>query len=433
MKQKFINTPEEEKIIDIDYWTKKMSDISKHVLEEHQKNHPDGYSSYINKKRNKKTKSLKDFNIFEFASKEVLLNEDLMLKAIENGFIYYHNLQDELKNSKNFALRYVKENKNSYYFSLPENMLLEDNIFELCLRKDPKTYTSIYYNHELSKKYSSKEQALKFLDINSSVYEFLGDSLKNELSIAKKAIDLDIMNVKFMKKQTSAKIFIDASLCQKLLEKDSSFFIKINNKFRDDEEFVIPFLKSNPTLIEFLSNRLKNKREIVKIAAKAYNLLENICEEFKKDPELMELHLSSVISHHWEIKKYQDIKPLIFNILKNSYYNYDYLPSHMKEDPDYIYAVLLHDGFYKKTKDNPSFYSTRYEKVTMLQILPEALQQQLTKEFMEEYPQKQIYDLTEKEREEVILSYARNKYTNMYLKKHLKTEDEQEKIKKFKI
>lgn len=426
MKKKFINTPEESQIEDVNYWIQKMSDVNNYLLEEARVEQKRSYYNYdfglTKKKKPKKKKEKKDFQLFEFAPKSILTNEDLMLKAVDESFIHFFHLDESLRENKSFVLRYLNELKYSYYFCLSENLLMDEEIFKICLKKDEKTYTSLTYKMNLHKFYG-KEKGLEFLDINPKVYEHFSSNLKDDMDIAQKAIALDLNNAAHMKKSISAKIFKNKEIATTLLNKSFDFFEKVNNKLRDDEEFMGFAVNGRPSLIEFASQRLREKKEFVQKAATAYNLLRFIPEKFKKDPDLMRDHIGHNPTSYMEIAKYQDVKPLLLHHLKKQYFVYDYLSDDMKKDPDYLYFVLQYDGFYKKD-DAFSFYQT---KTPMIQIIPKDLQRELTEECNAEYPIKEIFRMSDRDRELEVLSYARKKYTNMYLTTHLPNETEKKK------
>jgi len=174
----------------------------------------------------------------------------------------------------------------------------------------------------------------------------LGSKFQEDIDIAKKAISININNVKYLKKSISSKIFNNKELNEKLLTHNLDYFNKINNKFRDNEEFFTHYIKQKPSLIEYASKRLKNNKDFVSLALTAYNLLENIPDTFKSDQEMMQKHISSCPHSIYEISKFQNVKPLIMNILHDKHYIYEYLNNERKMDDDYIYAVLNHNTFF---------------------------------------------------------------------------------------
>lgn len=417
MKNKYINNPNEIEQINEIYWTTKMSNISNFLLEEYKKNNNNiySYSKKTSKNSKNKTKSRKDFNVFEFAPEEILKNENLMLKSISDGFISYFNLKECLRDNKSFALRYLREVEYNYYFCLSEKMLEDEDIFNICIKKDAKTYTSMNYNSILYKIHGSKEKASFFLDINPAVFEFFEDSYKSDIDLAKKALRLDIKNTEFLKKSISNKIFKDRDLIDKALTENIDFFLKINNKYRDNEEFLIPIIEKKPSFIEHVSKRLKAKKSFISFALGAYNLMDHIPEEFKKDHDMMKIHLLSQPHSRFEISKYQDIKKLLVECIIYKSYMYEYLLDKEKLDEEYIFAVLNHNNFYKKIED----YFHPYKKVSIFQILPTELQRNLISECLDHFTKNKKTNILCDELEELSLSFARNKYTNIYLEKNL--------------
>jgi hypothetical protein len=416
MKKQFINLPEESKIEDVEYWVQKMTEVTSFLHEEYKRNSEKNKSkySYFGKSKKKKAKERKDYKIFEFAPQSILLNEDLMIKSLEEGYIRFFELEEKLQLSKEFSLRYLNENKFSYYFNIKKEVLLDEEVFIICIKKDAKTYTAIKWERDLYIKYGTKEKALELLDLNSNIYEYFEDKLKDDLDVAKKAAYLNVNNSSFMKKSVSAKIFTDKEISLKLLDSNLDLFIKINNKFRDDEELMTNFIGKRPSLFEFASTRLKNKRGFVEKSLRAYNLLDHISDEFKKDPILMEVHLANCPGSFYELKNFLDVKPLMVNNILKSYHLYEYLRDKEKLDEDYIFAVLNHNDFFRKNENNLTF---GYERVNIIKILPEEIQKSLFNELLETYP-KNKYE-NNKELDDELLSFARKKYTNIRLTKNL--------------
>ena len=153
--------------------------------------------------------------------------------------------------------------------------------------------------------------------------------------------------------------------------------------------------------------------------------MKHIPDEFKKDPQLMTMHLENCVQSYWEVQKFQDIKPLFFNILKKSHYIYNRFNEEMKSDEDYIYALLRHDYFFKQPKD--SFLP--YEKVNIIQLIPDKIQKQLIKEYQEIFSNDLNKPIGTTPTDDDLLDYSRKKYTNLYLQKQLSSKQEVVKIK----
>lgn len=427
MKNKYPNLETEVNETEPQYWTNKMSNIEVWLLDFYKKQvEKEKYN--FSKKKSKKLPERKDLNIFEFAPKEILENQDLMLKAVDSSFISYFNLSETLKKNREFTLRYLKEGR-GYHFCIEKEFLIEDEIFNSCLEKDARTYTEIYYKRDFYDKFGSKEKALEFLDLNPKVYEFLGDILKNDVDIAKKAIELDLNNVQYANKRVSAKVLKDDELVKKVLDKNLDWFIKINNKYRDNEEFLLFYIEKRPSLIEFVSPRLREKREFIEKAIGAYNLMEYISDEFKKDKDLMTRHLAHVPSARYELNKIFDVIPLMVKVIQKQQYTYDYLSNKEKMNPDYIYGLLEHQDFYKK---NDNFFAS-YEKANIFQKLPVEVQNEIRSEYLEKNKHLNISFSSQEDLETELLMYARNKYVNLYLEKTLREEKDESKKSKFKI
>lgn len=423
MKNEFKNHMEESLIEDVNYWTNKMSDISNYTQKKIALEVDKSKSFSSHKSKTKKIKPLMDYKIFEFAPPSIMRNEDLMLKAIESNFVYFFQLPDVLKNNKDFSLRYLNEVKHSYSFNLSEDVLEHEEIFKMCLERDARTYAlADSYSHKLVK-YKTIEKAFAFLKINPKVYEYFPNKYKENIELSKLAIELDLNNANFMRKSVSQKIFKNKELALKLIEKDIAFFPKIHNSFRKDELIMSEVVKKMPHFIEYASEDLRNKKSFVKLAVSAYNLLDYISDDFKKDPELMERFLANNPNYEWEVSKYLDVAPLFINIIKGSTYFYERLTEENKTKDEYVFAILEHNDYYGKIdselKTGDWYSYGGYRKMPIFHILPTKLKSELMDEFYEKNPSKRLSALSSEEQIEECLSFARKKYVNIYMNKYI--------------
>lgn len=413
------NSEEEQKITDIFYWENKMK-----VVEE-------GMTLFNSKIKNKKSKQIKkqyDYKVFEYAPKEILLNEDLMLKAINDGFTYFFLLPEELQNNKDFNIRYLKEVNYSYYYSISSKMLENEEVMIAAIQKHAEAFSKINDYYNLRNIYLNEEKVLEFLDINPKIVQFLDKDWKSNENVARKAIDLDMENVKYLTKKTCRKIFDEITIVDKLLSLKVNLmgtdnFEKINLKFFKDKNFLIKYLPNAPQIIKFAPEKLKHDMDILKLAAPAWNFLDEVDDKYKKDVGLMSKHLEHNPFYYEKVSQFLDIKPIMVSLIKKQHYPYSYLNEEDKKDPDYIYAVLEHDAFYQKPEITNHSYYAPYERVSILKILPTEIQVELHKEATERYPDLNIMratkQLSEEEAQKKILKHARDKYLDLYLRKHL--------------
>lgn len=414
------------------YWLDKMEKINQYFMEKVKRNL--SYQHNINyhvreeilKRQSPKSKKEKQLNVFEHAPLSILQNEEVMLFALNSSLIKFYHLDETLQTKKDFVLKYLDLDY-SYHFTLKKEMLEDEDIFIKCLKKDHSTYTTIHYSRALFKKYASKEKTLQFLEINPLIYKHLSEDLKSDAEVAEKAVLLDFKNIECMNKKISAKTLKDPELCRKIMEKNLDYFPKLNNKFRSDEEFLIPVLEKKPSLIEFVSPKLRSKKSFIEHAVGAYNLMEYISEDLKRDPELMQKHLMKNIFSVTHLEKYLDVVPLLVNVIKKEHHSYQYLPDNLKEQEDIIYALLHHDYFYEPI-DNKTKYYANYERKAIIHRLPGSIIDELTQEYSKsdlamQYS-KQTVGFDEK-----LLEYARQKYSNLYLNKNLEQNDKKRKLK----
>lgn len=407
----------EKRIVDINYWKEKALQLDAFLMQEYEKN-----KNKIFILKSKKHKEI-DKKIFKYAPIEILSNQDFMLDMVRKSYVSFYELPKVVKNNKEFIFRYANELDNAYYFCIDDEMLLDEEVFNLFLKKDHKTYTAINYKHVLLQKYGSAERALEFLEINPKVYEHFPSRIKENLTVSRKAVDLDIDNIQFMTKAISYKILKNREECLEIVKKKIEYFPMMSKKFRSDLEFMKEVLTRKPSFIELTDKKIKDKPEIVELCLGAYNLLEHVSEETKRNEKLMVEHLNRVPMNYYLLKGYVDIDKIMTEIIIKHHYAYEYLQDKDKDNNDFIYAVLNHQGFFsldKKERGDFSYYGY-YRKVSIFNILPLRIQDQVIQEFnnQEHINKDEFIYYDEDEKQSYYLSYARNKYTNIYLEKTL--------------
>lgn len=392
---KNFNSPEEHQIEDPQYWINKIIHYFDLVD--------------INQKNTRRI----DLNIFKYAPQSILFNHDVMIEAINKNFISYVLLDKKLTDNKDFVLKYAKEVKYAYFFLICDELKADEDIFKAFIEKDSTVYQSVYRVKDLYHKYSTVEGIKELLQLNPKVYKYLPKKIKEDINIASLVVELDIDCVDLISKRLTSKIFNNNQINDILLGYKIQHFDKINNKFRDNEDFLLPWLKKNPSLIKFISPRLLAKKDFIKYAASSYDFLSYIPNELKKEESIIRAHLESYPYHYSEVEQYIDIKPIMIELIKKNPKVYTDINEEMKLDDDYIYAVLYHETYYHKN----------YAK-EILNILPTSLYASLDKETREFKKNSSFITYAE------ILSFARSKYNKLFFDKYLK---EKTKIKTVKI
>ena len=413
------NNQEEIKINNPIYWEDKMEAILKEVCVINNK---------IKNKNSKKIKTPHDYNIFEFASKEIIKDKNLMIKALDKGFIYFFEIIEELKNDIDFNLQYLKEVRTTYYYNLNNKVLENEDVFKLSIKKNAETFKLITSrsDYNLRKKYLNEEKIIEILILNPKVIQYLDVNWKKNINVVKKAIELDVKNYKHINKSICKKVFDKLEVVQELLSDNvDSYekFEKINNKFFKNKDFLIEYLPKCPQIIRLINKKLKNDIDILKLAAPASNFLEHISDENKKNTELITKHLEHNPFNYKKLEGILNVKPIMMNLIKKEHYPYTYLNEEDKYDEDYIYAVLEHNEFYIKPDNTRYSFFISYQKVSILNILPEEVLLRLKEEIKEKYPTRYYTLLSEEDFLVELLSFAKDKYLNIYLNKNLKQKE----------
>lgn len=390
--------PEEKDILDRKYWLDKAQ--GKLVVPE-------------NKKKKKITKRKPKFelkNILKFAPNEIKQDEEIVLFALENAYMHLSDVDDSLKENKEFLLKYVDTVKYPSFLSIPKNFQKDDDIFLKIFAKDDSAFR--YYSWE-SNKYSNKEGIRKLIEINPLIIKDLSNTYKDDLELAKLVIDKAPNLIECLNKRTTEKICVDKQYCKDLLKKNIQAFSYLSLKLRNDKDFVFPYVKKNPRFLENVSKRLRNNKEFMEQFTDTFMFLFCAGEDILKDEELMLKALNFSPTCIFKIDKSLQNKEFYEKAIKLHPKSYQNISSKHQLDDDLIHFLLTHE----------TYYNDKYEKQSTVDLIPISKLAQCREE----------YDVLPKNECISFDNYVRKRFINLYLTNNLPLDNTQEKQKKFKI
>jgi hypothetical protein len=402
-----INYPEEKEIHDRQYWLDKIQ--GKVVAPE----------KYQKKRQKMSDKKMRDEDIkgaFLYAPNEIKTDRELVLLALEKGKEFMSHVDESLLN-KDFILEYAEKCRWPSILSIPNEFRLDDDIFLAFFAKQHENFR--YYSWD-SKKYSNRDGIKKLIEINSHVIKDLSNTYKDDLELAKLAIDKDPKNIEHLNKRTTEKICVDKEYCKELLSKNPNAFPYISPKLRMDREFITPYVQKNPSFLENIPKSVRcnlraDKEFMAPFAKSSYMFLYAAAENLLEDEELMLISLRNYPSALYKAGKSLQNKDFYMKAIAVNPKIYSNLPPKFKLDDDLIYQLLTYE----------TFYNDKYEKENTINLIhPDKML-----ECQEEYGKLPF------QTQECITfeSYLRKKFINIYLTNNLPPEEEEYKPKKLKI
>lgn len=319
-KPQISNYPEEINILDRQYWLNKVRI---------------GYPfDYFYKKK------LTRPNIFEYAPEPIKKDKEIATEAILHRE-YFGNIDPIFQHDKQFILDFLALNKGyPPFLSFPEEMQLDEDIFNICFENDVSCYRWLPYT-----KRKERDFALSLVKKNALVYEYLPDTYKKDIEFGRAAIEQNLASLEFIPKSITTQLLNTKDIVEPILKQKSSYFEYIHSKLRKDKEFVTPYLKNNSYLFRFINkNLLQDKEFLSQFIHDKYSVREILYlvdNTIKEDKEFMLSCIKTLHScyHYLPYCLREDVE-LHRAIIKNNIETYLLFPENMKRD-DHILAELL--------------------------------------------------------------------------------------------
>jgi hypothetical protein len=342
-----MNLPEEVEILDRQYWIDKITGKFDMSSLEKKPKKPKKNMSLL-----QRIKSENRVNVFEFASEEIKKDDELNLLALDKRKLSFNDVDDSLLNNKDFVLKYVEQSSYPSFFPLSLEMKEDRDIFFAYYKKTHTCFRDILWK---SKKYYNRDSIKELLYINGAIMEDLPNSYKDDLELAKIAIDQNPHNIFFLNKRTTDKICTDKEYCRNLLEKNRDAFEYISLKLRNDKDFVLPYIKKDYSLIEKLGKKLRGDKDFVAQFVSYYNFVEAITDELRKDEELMLKAMVAYPMNFYKIDKSLQTISFYTKAIELNPKCYSALWDHLQKEPDLIVPLLKHEFYYndKSEKADP--------------------------------------------------------------------------------
>lgn len=394
-----MNYPEEVEILDRQYWINKA--LGKLPIVDDPKK----------KKQSKKDKEAEKFaGIFQFAPEDIKKDEEIILLGLEHSKEYISNVDKSLIAKKEFVLTYIERATYPSFLGLPKTIRADEDIFLACFKKDHSAFR--YYCWE-SDAYSNRDSIKKLIEINDKVIQDLSNTYKDDVELARMAIEKDPTNIEFLNKRTTEKILSEKEYTNDFLAKYLKGFPYISMKLRGDADFVLPYVNRNTSFLENVSKKLRNNKEFMSQFVNTFMFMIVAGDDLVKDKELMLNAVNYSPVSIYKIDKSLKNKEFYSEAIKNNPRCYMFIGNEAQLDNDLIYTLLTHDTY----SDNS------YQKKSTVEII----HKDKLAECREEYHNLNNEQFGDFE------AYVRRKYINLYLNNNLASEDVESKSKRLKI
>lgn len=291
----------------------------------------------------------------EYADEILKKDKEVVLSAVSNSGGALQFVDNELKKDRQIVMQAVSTDGNALRYADP--IFWKDR--EIVMTAiNGSAYALEYADISLRQ---DREIVLKIANsYDSRAIMFAVDDLKKDRELVLQAIKSD----------PSAFDFIDSSLKRDkhiLSEVLSSIFLSdaimyVDNKLKNDREFVRNVLSRNGNFYEYISPELKKDRELILLTLSydnldnnvLFNLFSNLDDKLKNDREILTLGLKRNVNVLYytneSIKKDKKFMCFLINKLPANLFSSPYFDSSLKNDSAYILDLLKNNYFFSVEK-----------------------------------------------------------------------------------
>lgn len=308
-----------------------------------------------------KGKKLLDCEVstFGFLEKLADINVSILKLVSVNGEMLERNSADEEDSGEIYDTNQflIKNGKIVFYASNGSGQYpfyLDDKVPQLNSETDKRTADKILnlLGMDISLKKTTKndevQMSIKKVTLNPNFYSKLKGDLKNNKNIALAAVTGDGMALSIVNKIFRA----DAEVVLASIKAGGSFaFADISLK--SDVEFVKKIIAINVSAIKYISDELKNNKEIaIASVGSSASTIKYLNKKFWSDHDVLKVLLTTGLINdsnptilEFIPQKYRDNKELVLELLKKNGYELKFVSDRLKEDYECLLAACLNTHF----------------------------------------------------------------------------------------
>lgn len=199
--------------------------------------------------------------VFNFINDKFKNDEEFMLLAIENNSETIEYASDELKNDKEFLLQAI-EKEPSCMRSVSDELKNDKDFLMKVAEKN--IYLLSYASDELMRDKDFILQAIEKESIyieDYSILQYVSDELKNDEDFMLKAIE---KKRRYGMNYASDRLKNEKKFVLQALEITSLCFEYVSNELKNDKEIVLKAVKGSSECIKYVSDELKNNKEFMR-------------------------------------------------------------------------------------------------------------------------------------------------------------------------
>ena len=300
-----------------------------------------------------------EVSTFSFLEKLVDVNVSILKSLSVNGeqlerFLAEEEDSGEIYNVYQFL---IKNGKVVCYVSNGEGQApfwIADSILELNEFTDKMTADKILslLGTDISLKKTTKsdevQKSIKKVTLNPNFYSKLEGDLKNNKNIALAAVTGDGMALSIVNKIFRA----DAEVVLAAIKAGGSFHYA-DISLKSDVEFVKKIIAINVSAIKYVSDELKNNKEIaIASVESSASTIKYLNEKFWSDEDVLKVVLTTGLINdskptilEFIPQKYRDNKELVLKLLEKNGYELEFVSDRLKEDYECLMAACLNTHF----------------------------------------------------------------------------------------
>ena len=271
----------------------------------------------------------KDTPLLKDAPYSIKTDNNINLYALFNGNELFKNLNEDLKNDRNFILQIInREDKNSYYYYYPEKFKEDKEIITLSYLNNPSVIKYIPYHLK-------KEILPYLLSLNGMGLEFCEYQAMDNIKLSEIAVNQNVKAIKFVPKKQIVQISKNKNTLFNILTEYPEGFKYLSGYVRKNFKYALDAVKKFPDNIEYTYNNIKDDRDL------AIELIQTFCipvyhlsPRLHEDKELLLLSLT-------ELKK-----------RNQTYIPYYFLPTSLRQDIEFLTeAIKINNNLYRSLYD----------------------------------------------------------------------------------
>lgn len=238
-------------------------------------------------------------------------NKKRVLGMLKRNIFYFKNIDDELKNDKDFILTAVQEIR-GILFLAPKQFQDDKEVIIAAVQKNG---CELY---DASKRLrDDKEVVLAAVKQAGEALQWASKQLQDDKEVVMEAVKQNCEALQY----ASERLQDDRDVVMEAVKSGKAIFSALrysSKRLQDDKEIVLVAIKKDKSALQYASGRLRSDKEVIAIAIRKNNsALEYVSEEFWNNEELFSIVIEPLLSEK-DYKTYVRKVKNLSRYIKNS-------------------------------------------------------------------------------------------------------------------